>query len=261
MSVLNPNAGEIDEHLVMVEWCAVFAATRLYGGAITLLETGTKAGKPLIMATAPEKKTEYTGTPSLFVGREGSSLFAEVERIERVMAPRQNGPIVGSGVSGMSGRSVTVIRDIIQQAESSRSGYDAVQHGARIKPPRLPTQMTVAEIYKWIDDTPGQPHAIGRYQFIPTTLRRVMRKIDADPNALFSRGLQDRLADVLLKEAGYHKAKSGQMSRRTFMNNLAKIWAGLPNDTGKSHYHGFVGNKASMSWERFDRQMVQVFMQ
>lgn len=159
----------------------------------------------------------------------------------------------------MSGPTVTVIRDIIQQAESSRMGYDAVQHGARIKPPARPTQMTVAEIYQWIDETPGQPHAIGRYQFIPPTLRRVMRKIDADPNQLFSVGLQDSLADVLLKEAGYHEAKSGEMSRRAFMNNLAKIWAGLPNDTGRSHYHGFAGNKASMSWARFDAQMAQVF--
>ena len=121
--------------------------------------------------------------------------------------------------------------------------------------------MTVAEIYKWIEETPGQPHAIGRYQFIPPTLRRVMRKIDADPNEVFSRGLQDRLADVLLREAGYHKAKSGEMSRRAFINNLAKIWAGLPNETGRSHYHGFAGNKASMSWDRFDAQMAQVFSQ
>ncbi len=241
--------------------CGLFAATTLYAGAVTLLETGTKARKPLIEGAAGDENTEYIGTSSLFIGREGSSLFAEVERIERVMAPRRIQPIAGSEVAGMSGRPVMVIRDIIQQAESRRSGYDAVQHGARIKPPRLPTQMTVAEIYKWIDDTPGQPHAIGRYQFIPKTLRRVMRKIDADPNALFSRGLQDRLADVLLKEAGYHEAKSGQMSRRAFMNNLAKIWAGLPNETGKSHYHGYAGNKASMSWDRFDRQMAQVFTQ
>ena len=241
--------------------CGLFAATTLYAGAITLLETGTKARTPLIESAAGEKTAKTVALSSLFVGREGSSLFSEVERIERVLAPRRTRPIAGPEVSGMSGRSVTVIRDIIQQAESSGAGYDAVQHGARIKPPRLPTQMTVAEIYKWIDDTPGQPHAIGRYQFIPTTLRRVMRKIDAEPNAFFSRGLQDRLADVLLKEAGYHKAKSGQMSRRAFMNNLAKIWAGLPNDTGKSHCHGYAGNKASMSWDRFDRQMAQVFTQ
>ena len=72
MSVLNPNAGEIDEHLVMVEWCAVFAATTLYAGAITLLETGTKAGKPLIMATAPEKKLSTLGRLAFLSGGRGA---------------------------------------------------------------------------------------------------------------------------------------------------------------------------------------------
>lgn len=51
------------------------------------------------------------------------------------------------------------------------------------------------------------------------------------------------------------------MTRRAFMNNLAKIWAGLPNDTGKSHYAGYAGNKASISWASFDAQMAQVFAQ
>lgn len=235
--------------------CGLFAATTLYAGAVTLLETGTKTRSPLIVVAAPAVRSASAAPSSLFIGRQGASLFSEIERVEPVMAS------VRSGTRGMSGPAVNVIRDIIQQAESSRSGYDAVQHGARIKPRGVPTQMTVAEIYQWIDDTPGQPHAIGRYQFIPLTLRRVMEKIDADPNQLFSRGLQDQLADVLLKEAGYHKAKSGDMSRRAFMNNLAKIWAGLPNDTGRSHYHGYAGNKASMSWDRFDSQMAQVFTQ
>jgi muramidase (phage lysozyme) len=226
-------------------------ATTLYAGAITLLETGNKPRTALIVPTVPNGGSASLAPASLFIGRQGSSLFAEFDRANPVIA--------GLRKNGMSGRAVTVIREIIEEAESSRSGYDAVQHGARIKPPRLPTQMTVAEIYKWIDDTPGQPHAIGRYQFIPTTLRRVMRKIDASPDQRFSPGMQDRLADVLLAEAGYHEAKSGEMGRRSFMNNLAKIWAGLPNDTGRSHYHGFAGNRASMSWARFDTQMAQVF--
>lgn len=235
--------------------CGLFTATTLYAGAITLLETGSKPRSVLIpvLAPAPAVRATPLAPSSLFIGREGSSLFAEIEKIEPVKAD--------AAVSGMSGTAVTVIRDIIQQAESSRAGYDAVQHGARIKPSKLPTQMTVAEIYAWIDATPNQPHAIGRYQFIPSTLRRVMRKIDASPEQRFSRDLQDRLADVLLAEAGYHEVKQGELSRRAFMNNLAKIWAGLPNDTGRSHYDGYAGNKASMSWARFDAQMAQVFAQ
>lgn len=235
--------------------CGLFMTTTLYAGAITLLETGSRPRAALInpVAPAPAVQTTPLAPASLFIGRQGSSLFSRIERVEPVMA--------STGAGGLSGRAVTVIRDIIQQAESSRAGYDAVQHGARVKPPRLPTQMTVAEIYQWIDDTPGQPHAIGRYQFIPKTLRRVMQKIDASPQQRFSPALQDRLADVLLAEAGYHEIKQGELTRRAFMNNLAKIWAGLPNDTGRSHYHGHAGNKASMTWARFDAQMAQVFTQ
>jgi len=237
----------------------LFTATTLYAGAITLLETGSKPRTALISVPAAGAVRSSPQAPaSLFIGRHGTSLFAEIERVEPVMAA--TGVLMnGARSGGMSGPAVTVIRQIIEQAESSRSGYDAVQHGARIKPSRRPTQMTVAEIYKWIDNTPGQPHAIGRYQFIPSTLRRVMETINASPQQRFTPGLQDRLADVLLAEAGYHEAKQGALPRRAFMNNLAKIWAGLPNETGRSHYDGYAGNKASMSWDRFDAQMAQVF--
>lgn len=234
-------------------WCAgaiagVFTATSLCAGAVSLFEPAPRAA--LIQPTAASLgRTQASAPASLFVGRAGASLFAPAK-------PRE---VIGKH-RGMTSNAAQVIRQIIQQAESRRDGYDAVQHGARIKPPRKPTEMTVAEIYKWIADTPGQPHAIGRYQFIPPTLRHVMQQVGASPSQRFSPDLQDQLADVLLAEAGYHKAKAGKMSRRTFMNNLAKIWAGLPNDTGQSHYHGYAGNKASMSWAKFDAQMARVFV-
>ena len=227
----------------------VCTATSLCAGAVSLFEPTPRAA--LIQSAAPaEGRTQAAAPASLFVGRAGASLFAQP-------APRD----LRSAHRGMTSDAAKVIREIIEQAESRRDGYDAVQHGARIKPPRKPTQMTVAEIYQWIEETPGQPHAIGRYQFIPPTLRHVMQQVGADPSQRFSPGLQDQLADVLLAEAGYHKAKSGQMSRRAFMNNLAKIWAGLPNETGRSHYHGYAGNKASMTWARFDAQMARVFVE
>lgn len=233
-------------------FCGLFTATSLYAGAISLFETGRARGA-LIVPKEAVGRSEVAEPSSLFIGREGSSLFALPPKVERA--------IVDTGTAAMSGDPVTVIRQIIEQAESRRDGYDAVQHGARIKPNRAPTQMTVTEIYAWIDATPNQPHAIGRYQFIPATLRRVMRKIGASPQQRFSPQLQDELADVLLAEAGYHDIKAGRLSRRAFMNNLAKIWAGLPNETGRSHYAGYAGNKASMSWARFDAQMAEAFAQ
>lgn len=254
----------------MVSWswcggaiCGIFTATSLCAGAVSLFETGTTTRGALIEPRAPAAmdrsivpigRSTAPEPASLFIGRSGSSLFAPVPKAEPAVLKTPD--IRGAG---MREPAVQVIRQIIQQAESRRDGYDAVQHGARVKPPRRPTQMTVAEIYAWIDATPNQPHAIGRYQFIPPTLRRVMRKVGASPQQRFTAALQDQLADVLLAEAGYHEIKAGRLSRRAFMNNLAKIWAGLPNETGRSHYAGYAGNKASMSWARFDAQMAQAF--
>lgn len=167
----------------------------------------------------------------------------------------------GIAREGIRGNDVQLIRALIQEAESRRDGYDAVQHGARIKPAKRPTQMTLAEIFEWIEQTPNQPHAIGRYQFIPPTLRRVVEQVGAKPSERFTPALQDKLADVLLMEAGLKRFRTGTLDQTGFMNNLAKIWAGLPNSTGKSHYEGYAGNKASVSWARFDAVMDSISSQ
>jgi muramidase (phage lysozyme) len=151
-----------------------------------------------------------------------------------------------------------MIRALIQEAESRKDGYDVVQHGARIKPAKRPTRMTLEELLAWIDATPGQPHAIGRYQFIPKTLRRLIEKTGAKLSQRFDPKMQDQLADVLLAEAGLQKFRAGTLERQAFMNNMAKIWAGLPTSNGKSHYDGYAGNKAMVTWARFDAVMARI---
>ncbi|MEO1307036.1 MAG: hypothetical protein AAFV38_03680, partial [Pseudomonadota bacterium] len=102
-------------------------------------------------------------------------------------------------------------------------------------------------------------HAIGRYQFIPDTLSYLVAKLGLPHSARFTPAVQDRLAYLLLEQAGLTAFQNGEIGRHRFMNGLAKIWAGLPNSTGKSHYHGYAGNKATMSWAYFDAQMAQIF--
>lgn len=197
------------------------------------------------------KTVASSGTAAgAFVGRSEGGLFAR-------MPPRQSTGF-SRGVRSMGGKDVETIRALIEKAESRRDGYDAVQFGARIKPAKRPTKMTLAEIFDWIEDTPGQPHAIGRYQFIPKTLQRVVAKTGVDMTQQFSPRVQDLLADVLLMEAGLNEFRGGALGRRAFMNNLAKIWAGLPNSTGQSHYHNYAGNKASVSWAYFDQVMARI---
>ncbi len=197
------------------------------------------------------------GGGSLFAGRAGGGLFAPYAPRRRHETGVSRLPLARYGPAGPRG--VALVRALIGQAEAGARGYDAVQYGARIKPAKPPTRMTIQEIYDWIAATPGQPHAIGYYQFIPSTLRRLVAMLDLPPDQVFTPRLQDRLADILLAEAGLHALGRGEIDRHTFMNNMAKIWAGLPNATGKSHYDGYAGNRAALSWDYFDRQMARVF--
>lgn len=54
------------------------------------------------------------------------------------------------------------IKSLIALAEAGAKGYDTVHMGAGRRPPKNPTDMTLAEIQRWIRATPNQPHAIGR---------------------------------------------------------------------------------------------------
>lgn len=187
-----------------------------------------------------EMEAVQANLASLFTGRSGTSLFRTLPK-------------------AVGGDAVRRLMQLIASAEAGKAQYDAVQYAATIKPPKKPTQMTIGEIYKWIDETPGQQHAIGRYQFIPATLRRLVKHVGASRSDRFSPLLQDRLAHQLLEEAGLSQILAGEMSRHDFMHNLSKIWAGLPTSTGKSYYHGFAGNKAVLSWARFDEEMARLF--
>lgn len=192
--------------------------------------------------------------PSLFVGTQGGSLFAPYPKRRPPEAAAQ--PVASVPLSTTP---AARIRDLIASAEAGRAGYDAVIYAARIKPPKPPTAMTVGEIYDWIAATPGQHHAIGRYQFIPSTLRRLVSHVGAGPDQMFSPAFQNQLADVLLAEAGMHAFHSQQIGRLKFMNNLAKIWAGLPTTSGRSYYHGVAGNRATMTWADFNAGMTAIY--
>lgn len=202
--------------------------------------------KPLVTRDTP---WEGSTGPSLFSAPEAGGLFAALPKRKRLVMPR-----IGTSREEVFAES---IRNLIARAEAGPDGYDAVQYGASVRPSSRPTRMTLEQIYAWIAETPGQPHAIGRYQFIPATLRRLVDHLAVRPDALFSPMLQDRMANVLIDEAGFTEFLAGNMGRKTFMNRLARVWAGLPTSSGKSHYHGYAGNKATMSWTQFEREMAR----
>lgn len=188
---------------------------------------------------------------SLFSPNDDVGMFAPL--------PDRAVPAVALRRGGTGSAPVDHLLSLIAQAEAGALGYDAVNYGATVQPPRRPTQMTLGDIYDWIDATPGQPHAIGRYQFIPPTLRRVARERGFGPETRFSPGVQDVLALVLLEDAGLSRFQQGELDRRRFMYNLARIWAGLPLPNGRSYYEGHAGNSASMTWAAFDGGMARIW--
>jgi hypothetical protein len=148
---------------------------------------------------------------------------------------------------------------LISQAESPRHGYDSVHHRARVKPSKPASQMTVAEIQAWVIATPGQPHAIGRYQVIPDTFNRVVRALGLSGTTVYNRRTQDLIARYLIDEAGYSDFTAGRISRETFMDQLAKVWAGLPLRNGRSAYHGYAGNRATITRAQYASAMAAIF--
>lgn len=211
---------------------------------------------PLITMSATPLFAGATGgasstAGSLFAGTQSGSMFAPLP--VRVRAS-PNRPRALSGSSP-----VAQLLSLIARVEAGVAGYDAVQHGARIRPSRAPTQMTLGEIHAWIAATPNQPHAIGRYQFIPPTLRRVTQIRGLGPEVRFTPEVQDTLALVLLEDAGLRAFEAGTMPRRQFMHGLARIWAGLPLPNGQSYYEGYAGNSAAMSWAEFEGGVAQIW--
>ncbi|MCT4556680.1 MAG: hypothetical protein N4A61_01345 [Pelagimonas sp.] len=228
------------------------SAGSLFSGATAPLLT---SARPLISRPSGDVADGHQSA-SLFAGTSGNSLLAPPP--DRPKGGKRGRNLSRLAPSGL-GRDVDAVLSLIARAEAGSKGYNAVHHGARIKPPRAPSEMTINEIYKWFSDTPGQPHAIGRYQFIPKTLRRLVRNQGLPTNSRFSPMIQDQLAHQLLREAGLEAFRKREIGRTTFMRNLAKIWAGLPLKNGKSYYQGYAGNKATMSWSEFSRSMSQIF--
>ena len=158
-----------------------------------------------------------------------------------------------------AGSEIEQLYALIAFAEAPALGYDAIHHSAKTRPSKKPTQMTLGEIHAWIDATPGQHHAIGRFQIIPSTLARLQSRLGMDGSVPFNRPTQNRMASLLIADAGYHEFRAGHLSLSGFMDDLAKVWAGLPTADGRSHYHGYAGNRATISRAFYAKQMALIF--
>jgi len=111
--------------------------------------------------------------------------------------------------------------------------------------------MSLAEIYRFQDqmlEENSTSTAIGRYQFLQTTLKNLQINNGLSSTELFSAKLQDRLAVDLLVGRGYSRWWTGDLSDEDFAHAISCEWASLPDpfNDGRSHYDGdSAGNHAS----------------
>ncbi len=116
-------------------------------------------------------------------------------------------------------------------------------------PPKALTNMTFTEVFDYqktliknskgklknVDPSLGSS-AVGRWQIIGPTLKRLKIKLGLQDSDKFTKSVQDQMFNILLDEAGQAKFKQGKITANQFQDNLSKIWASIPNSKGVSTY-------------------------
>lgn len=139
--------------------------------------------------------------------------------------------------------------DVIAHAESG-GNYNAYFGNGRNKATKF-TDMPIADVLKWQQEyvQQGSPSsAVGRYQFLNSTLAGLVNQQGISPNQKFDEQTQDRLAVALLERRGVREYLAKELTTEQFAANLAKEWAGLPKVVGDnpnaSYYAGDGLNKS-----------------
>lgn len=105
------------------------------------------------------------------------------------------------------------------------------------------TNMSVGQVLDWQAQQLNKPgnvsSAVGKYQFVRSTLRGLVNELGIDPSTQFTPELQDKLATALLYRRGLKDYEDGKISKEQFAYNLSQEFASLPNPkTGRSFYDG-----------------------
>lgn len=108
------------------------------------------------------------------------------------------------------------------------------------------SQMTVGEV---ISLQRYRVYAVGRYQFIPVTLRQAVDWAGVEYTDLFTPHTQDRLFAALLEHkrpaVGQYLRGGGSLQRA--LDALAQEWASVGYRGGGSYYGGWGGNRAHVT--------------
>lgn len=134
----------------------------------------------------------------------------------------------------------TPLLDLISTGESG-GNYNAYFNHATNHTIQF-TSMSIGQVLQWQQTQIEQgsaSSAVGRYQFLRSTLADTTARLHLDPATPFSPQVQDQLAIELINERGASSFVEGTLTPEDFAHNLSKEWASLPSVTGASPDNGF----------------------
>lgn len=173
-------------------------------------------------------------------------------KVPKVEKPTQVAKVTGAlpplSTDAVTQGKVGEVLNFIARFES-RGNYNVILGGKT-----LPlTDMTIAQVYDLQNQMIRQgkeSSAVGRYQYISTSLKEMVNTLGLDPNTTkFDEKTQDAIAiGDLRRRAGLDNWLSGSLSNERFLENLSRIWAGLPSPSkgGASFYAGVGSNAAGV---------------
>lgn len=156
--------------------------------------------------------------------------------------PELNGIDLEGGGKMSSG---SKLKDTIAKAEGGKS-YNTRFGGAEDIELSNYDVGDVIEMGKMFGKKTGSS-AMGKYQFMADTLKRLVDLGIVQEGDMFTPKLQEKMADYLIAEAS-----SGEQTREGKAKKLAKVWAGLPRGPeNKSVYDGDGVNKSTIGWDEY----------
>jgi len=172
-------------------------------------------------------------------------------------------PVLVSAGQGLSGacinplyqspsERVKPLGDLLSEAEG---GYDSVNRGRAGDTPggmvslggRRLADHKVSEVIRLQS---RNIYAVGRYQFVPTTLLKAVEWAGVSGEDKFSEEVQDRLFLAILrnKRPAIIQYLRGEHSDETLaLDELAREWASVEYRNNRGYYDGLGGNRAKIS--------------
>ena len=152
------------------------------------------------------------------------------------------------------------VLDFIASKESG-GDYNKRNGGSRANLTRMSIAQ-VLESQRRFRTWPGATSsAVGRYQYIRSTLAEMVRVMNLDINTtLFDAATQDAIAvKDMQRRCKLNEWLAGDITDAQFMNLLSRVWAAIPNSsTGQSTYQGVGNNTAGMTAQSGLQQLAAI---